>query len=86
MCLEPLPHPVGVTLGLELVLAELVLDLRVLSRPDHRLEHPQNVLLHRVGLVDVLDELFLQLFRSHFSSCLDPFELDPDPVEVEHSD
>jgi len=52
--LEPALDPLDVLLGLELVPAEVGLDLLVVGRPDHRLEHPQDVLFHRQGLVDVL--------------------------------
>jgi hypothetical protein len=47
-----------------------------LGRLDHPVQHPEDVLLHRVGLVDVLDELLFQLVRTHLSSCLDPFQLE----------
>ena len=61
MRLEALRHPVCVTLRLQLVMLEGVEDLRIIRRGDHPVEHAQDVLLHRVRLVDVLDQLLLQL-------------------------
>ena len=46
---------------------EGVEDLRIIRRGDHPVEHPQDVLLHRVRLVDVLDQLLLEL-----SHCVQP--------------
>ena len=57
---EALLHPPGVLLRLQLVLLELPLDLRVVGGRDHPVEHPEDALLHRVGLVDVLHELGLE--------------------------
>jgi hypothetical protein len=75
--LETLLHALGVPLGLELVLAELVPDRLVVGRLDHPVQHPQDVLLHRVRLVDVLDELLFQVFRRHHpSSALDSLQLE----------
>jgi hypothetical protein len=52
-------HLVGVALGLHAVMLELLEDLRVVGGRDHAVEHAQHVLLHRVRVVDVADELFL---------------------------
>ena len=76
MRVQPLLEPLRLLLGLLPVVLEEIQHLWIVGRRDHPVEHPQDVLLHRVGLVDVLDELFFQLVRSHLSSCLDPFQLE----------
>src|SRR5919204_6036190 len=63
---EALLHLGRVLLGLELVILQRLLDFRVFRRRDHPIQHPEHVLLQRVGLVDVLDELRLQ-FVCHCS-------------------
>ena len=60
MRLESLRHQVGVTLRLRLVMLERIQDLRVVRRGDHPVEHAEDVLLHRMRLVDVLYELLLE--------------------------
>src|SRR4051812_36225745 len=72
--LEPLPHAVGVLLGLELVLAEIGLDLLVVGRLDHPVEHAQDVLLHRERLVDVLGQLRVQIRHRTASSVGNAFQ------------
>jgi len=44
-----------------LVAPELPLDPLVVRRVDHRLEHLEHVRLHRMRVLDVVDELLLQL-------------------------
>ena len=61
MCFEPRLHPLRVALRLHLVMLERVEDLGIVRRRDHPVEHPHDVLLHRVRLVDVLDQLLFQL-------------------------
>ena len=63
---EPLSHPERVALGLDLVVLELLQDVGIVRRRDHPVEHPQHVLLHRVRLVDVLDQLLVD--RAHDAS------------------
>src|SRR4029079_9060382 len=57
---EAFLEPRGLLLGLLLVPLQRTLHLRVLRRSDHAVEHPQHVLLHRVRVVDVLDQLLLE--------------------------
>jgi hypothetical protein len=56
---EAFPHAVRMALGLDLVVLELLEDVGIVGRRDHPLEHAEHVLLHRVGLVDVLDQLLV---------------------------
>ena len=59
--LEPFAHALRVTLGLDLVVLQLLQDRRIVRRGDHPVEHAQDVLLHRMRLVDVFDQLLFQL-------------------------
>src|SRR5436305_1445087 len=59
VCGETRLHPLRVPLRLDLVVLELPDDVRVVRRRDHPVEHPQDVLLHRMRLVDVLDQLLV---------------------------
>ena len=54
-------HAVGVSFRLHLVVLQRVEYLGIVGRGDHPVEHAENVLLHRIRLVDVLDQLRFQL-------------------------
>ena len=61
MRFEPRFHPVGMALSLHLVMFERIEDFGIVRGRDHPVEHAQDVLLHRIRLVDVLDQLLFQL-------------------------
>jgi hypothetical protein len=62
--LQTLRHAVGVLLRLQLVVLERIEDPRVVRRRNHLVQHAQHVLLERMRLVDVFDQLLLQLRHS----------------------
>jgi hypothetical protein len=70
LIVEALAQPPLVLLGLALVLLEHLLDLGVVGGCDHGVEHRRHVLLHGVGVLDVLDQLLLQLRVGHASYLL----------------
>jgi hypothetical protein len=70
--------------GLRLVLPEHLDDLLVPGGHDHRVEREQDVLLHGVDVLDVLDELPVQLlFSGHASSLLGSRVVVPSPAHAE---
>jgi hypothetical protein len=54
-----------VALGLLLVVLEHLGELGVVGGGDHRVEHPGDVLLHGVGVLDVVDQLLVELVVGH---------------------
>jgi hypothetical protein len=75
MGLEPRTHARRVPLRLDLVVLQLLQDLRVVGRGDHPVEHAKHVLLHRMRLVEVLDQLVVD--RGGQCSSSDRCELEP---------
>src|SRR5829696_1445803 len=59
--IESLAQPPLVLFGLLLVVLEHLGDLGIVGGGDHRGEHRRDVLLHGMGVLDVLDQLLLQL-------------------------
>src|SRR5918999_1058152 len=63
--IEPLAQTLLMQRGLLATLLELAADCFVVRRRDHRVQHLQDVRLHRMGALDVVAELGFEVGLGH---------------------